>query len=222
MSSTKSYPTGIKSADLKDQSMKQVDLEDGKVKILLSKVKGEVYATSALCTHYGVPLAAGVMDDVSEHTVGSAWRFEIELKTMARFIIYVSHYSHSCSLTSMLQTGRVVCKAHGACFNLCTGDIEDAPGLDALFSYKVIISDKDGEIIVEASEKETKSKVGRSPLKSKAAIAKATGGKKEDEEHVVIVGGGSGGLHCLESLREHGFGGKITLIGKEEFAPFDR
>ncbi len=43
-------------SELKDGQMKQVDFDEGKV--LLSKLGGKVYATSAHCTHYGAPLAS--------------------------------------------------------------------------------------------------------------------------------------------------------------------
>ena len=53
---------GISSLDLKDGSMKQVEVkgvEGGKV--LLSKWGGKVHATSANCTHFGAPLEKGVL-----------------------------------------------------------------------------------------------------------------------------------------------------------------
>ena len=46
-------------ADLPDGSMRQVDV--GGTAVLLSRVDGEVYATTAFCTHYGAPLAGGVL-----------------------------------------------------------------------------------------------------------------------------------------------------------------
>lgn len=83
----------------------------------------KVHATSAFCTHYGAPLAKGV-------------------------------------LTS---DGRVVCPWHGACFNVCNGDIEDAPAPMALHSFKASI--QDGKIIVtadpELAKKENKSRPPR-------------------------------------------------------------
>ena len=88
--------------------------------------------------------------------------------------------------------GRVVCPWHGACFNVCTGDIEDAPGLDSLWSFAA--SERDGKIFVKANEKEVKSKVGRVVPKSRTV-------KEHTKEKVVIVGGGSGGIHTIESLR---------------------
>lgn len=77
---------------------------------------------------------------------------------------------------------------------MCTGDIEDAPGLDSLWKFSATV--KDGKIVVAASQKEIKSKVGRVVPK-----AKTEKGVQESKETVVIVGGGSGGIHTVESLR---------------------
>lgn len=177
----------LDASELQDGQHKAVDFDGGKV--LVSKVHGEVYATSAFCTHYGAPLEKGVM-------------------------------SHD---------GRVVCPWHGACFSVKTGDIEDAPGLDSLWSYSASI--KNGKIVVKASEKEVKSKVGR-------IVSKSRSPKDHTKEKVVIVGGGSGGIHTVESLRmvssaalsqvyakpslQNQYQGEIVLISEEDYAPIDR
>ncbi|KAJ9100009.1 hypothetical protein QFC19_005827 [Naganishia cerealis] len=110
------------------------------------------------------------------------------------------------------------CGWHSACFNLCTGDIEDAPGLDSL--YKFDAKEENGKILVTANMADVLSRYGRSPLKSdKRAIAQAD--EKSSEETVVLVGGGAGGHHTMESLREHGFKGKIIMISKETAPPID-
>ena len=41
-------------------------------------------------------------------------------------------------------------------------------------------------------------------------------------DHVVIVGAGLAGWRLVESLRRHGYAGAITLIGAEDYAPYDR
>ncbi|BGP57298.1 Apoptosis-inducing factor 1 [Rhodotorula sphaerocarpa] len=48
---------------LNDGQMKEVPFPnpDSESKVLLSKVKGQYYATSSKCTHYGAPLAKGVL-----------------------------------------------------------------------------------------------------------------------------------------------------------------
>ncbi|XP_067650688.1 apoptosis-inducing factor 3-like isoform X2 [Haliotis asinina] len=45
--------------DLKDGEMKEVDVPGGKV--LLTREKGQYYAVGPKCTHYGAPLASGVL-----------------------------------------------------------------------------------------------------------------------------------------------------------------
>lgn len=53
---------GLSSIDLKNGQTQEVEvegIEEGKV--LLAKVKDEVHALSSKCTHYGAPLAKGVL-----------------------------------------------------------------------------------------------------------------------------------------------------------------
>ncbi|KAK7032856.1 hypothetical protein R3P38DRAFT_2919316 [Favolaschia claudopus] len=158
-------------SELKDGQMKEVAFGDGKV--LLSRLGDQVHATSAFCTHYGAPLAKGV-------------------------------------LTS---DGRVVCPWHGACFNVCTGDIEDAPAPDALHKFEAKIAD--GQIHVTANSANTqKANLARAPKLTTATETSGNG--------VVIVGGGSATFHAVESLREHGFKGPITILTKERNTPVDR
>jgi NADPH-dependent 2,4-dienoyl-CoA reductase/sulfur reductase-like enzyme len=42
------------------------------------------------------------------------------------------------------------------------------------------------------------------------------------EQKVVIVGAGLGGLRTAESLRSHGFSGKIQIVGDETYLPYNR
>ena len=41
-------------------------------------------------------------------------------------------------------------------------------------------------------------------------------------EHVVIVGAGLGGLRTAQQLRSAGYQGRISLVGAETHAPYDR
>ncbi|KAJ3716002.1 hypothetical protein C8R42DRAFT_725191 [Lentinula raphanica] len=103
---------------------------------------------------------------------------------------------------------------HGACFNLCSGDIEDAPAPSAIHSFKAHISN--GKIHVTANPDFTlKENLARPPKLSTAgfdAVGKGT----------VIIGGGSGAFQAVESLREHGYKFPITIVSKEPHAPIDR
>ncbi|KAJ3537416.1 hypothetical protein NMY22_g5598 [Coprinellus aureogranulatus] len=171
MSSVKTLAV-LDESQLQDGQMKEVEFEDGKV--LLSRLGDKIHATSAFCTHYGAPLAKGVLT----------------------------------------ADGRVVCPWHGACFNVCTGDIEDAPAPSALHSFKAHVAD--GKIHVTANVESTKkANLSRQP-KLLATGSDATG------RGVVIIGGGSGAFHAVESLREHGYSAPITVLSKETYTPIDR
>ncbi|MBM3240846.1 Rieske 2Fe-2S domain-containing protein [Candidatus Poribacteria bacterium] len=54
--------------DLQDGEMKEVNV--GKISVLLVRVAGEFYALGSKCTHFGAPLAEGV---VHEHRVRCPW-----------------------------------------------------------------------------------------------------------------------------------------------------
>jgi nitrite reductase/ring-hydroxylating ferredoxin subunit len=45
----------------------------------------------------------------------------------------------------------VTCPWHGACFDVKTGDIEDAPSIDCLQSYKVEITGENIQIVADPS-----------------------------------------------------------------------
>ncbi|GFZ43525.1 hypothetical protein JCM24511_01245 [Saitozyma sp. JCM 24511] len=128
---------------------------------------------------------------------------------------FCTHYGAPLEKGVLSHDGRIVCPWHGACFNVCTGDIEDSPGLDSLWKYSAEV--KDGKIVVSASEKEVKSKVGRVVSKARTKPASAV-----TDETVVIVGGGSGAIHTIESLRMNDYQGKIVVISEEPYAPIDR
>jgi len=122
-----------------------------------------------------------------------------------------------------------------ACFNICTGDIEDAPAPAAIHSFKTSISD--GKIFVTADEERVaKANMSRQPK----VPANPDAGLTLGNAGVVIVGGGSGTFHSIISLREvcrrflwcfpyrfltfleHGYTGPITVVSKEPHSPIDR
>lgn len=100
-----------------------------------------------------------------------------------------------------------------ACFNGRTGDVEDAPALDALPVFKV--TERDGAVYISGEESAIKSSRRKPNFKCSAA-----GGAQE--EKVVVVGGGSGTLGVVEGLREKGYQGPLTVISKEGYLPIDR
>ncbi|MFP3336279.1 FAD-dependent oxidoreductase, partial [Pseudomonas sp. SIMBA_064] len=45
---------------------------------------------------------------------------------------------------------------------------------------------------------------------------------KLTDTHTIIVGGGGAGFMTADQLRQGGYGGKITLISKDDKAPYNR
>ncbi|KAH6605552.1 hypothetical protein Trco_004705, partial [Trichoderma cornu-damae] len=168
---------GVTSLSLKPGQKQEVEVEgiqDAKVLLvgLQTHGKAEVQAIGAKCTHYGAPLAKGVLT----------------------------------------TTGRVTCPWHGACFNAKTGDVEDAPALDALPVFP--LTERDGGFYITAEEASIKSSRRRPNFKCSVS--------SDSQESVVVVGGGSGALGVVEGLRDKGYTGRLTVISKEGYLPIDR
>lgn len=121
-----------------------------------------------------------------------------------------THYGAPLEKGVLTPDGTIRCPWHGACFKVTSGDVEDAPALDALQSFPVEI--KDGDIYINADSNKL-SHQKRVPCQKVSISSK---------EHIVIVGGGSGGMSAAQTLRTHGFAGKVTMITSEGYLPIDR
>ncbi|KAF3939817.1 hypothetical protein ABW19_dt0203272 [Dactylella cylindrospora] len=122
-----------------------------------------------------------------------------------------THYGAPLIKGTLTASGRITCPWHGSCYNVITGDIEDAPGLDALSAFPVSIIGDD--LTIEAEESQIKHN-GRTPS---FACSKAV-----SDETLLIVGGGSGAIGAIEGLRQDGYSGKIVVLSKESYPPIDR
>ncbi|KAK6522518.1 hypothetical protein TWF281_001961 [Arthrobotrys megalospora] len=122
-----------------------------------------------------------------------------------------THYGAPLVKGTLSPSGRLKCPWHGACFNATTGDIEDAPALDSLHSFPVVVSGDD--LTIEAEE---------STIKEFSRVPTYTCKHAVSDDNVLIVGGGSGAIGVLEALREYGYPGKIVVLSKESYPPIDR
>jgi len=122
-----------------------------------------------------------------------------------------THYGAPMVKGVLTGDGRITCPWHGACFNASNGDIENAPAIDALPSFK--LQEKDGSVYITGEQQTIKGSRRKPNIKISGSPS---------AERVVIVGGGSGALGTLEGLRENGYKGSITLISSEGYLPFDR
>ncbi|KAI1358287.1 hypothetical protein F5Y08DRAFT_333245 [Xylaria arbuscula] len=124
-----------------------------------------------------------------------------------------THYGASLVNGVLTKSGRLVCPWHGACFNAKTGDVEDAPALDALTAFKLV--EKDGAVYVRGEEAAIKS--GRRKPNVRCRVSNTS-----ETDRVIVVGGGSGTIGAIEGLRAGGFSAPITVITKEGYLPIDR
>jgi NADPH-dependent 2,4-dienoyl-CoA reductase/sulfur reductase-like enzyme/nitrite reductase/ring-hydroxylating ferredoxin subunit len=122
----------------------------------------ELFAIGATCTHYGGPLAKGLMADCT-----------------------------------------VRCPWHHARFDLRTGEAIAAPALNDVARYKI---EKRGDRFFVTAKIEKK--LARKP--------------KSSPSSVVVIGAGAAGNAAAEMLRREGYDGSVTLIGADEFLPYDR
>ena len=97
----------------------------------------------------------------------------------------------------------VRCPWHHACFDLRTGEAIAAPALSDTSCWKI---EKRGEHFFVTGKIDKKT--ARQPQSSPASV--------------VIVGAGAAGSAAAEMLRRQGYGGPVTLIGADEFLPYDR
>lgn len=122
-----------------------------------------------------------------------------------------SHYGAPL-ITGALGKGNVRCPWHGACFSLATGDIEDFPGLDSIPCYQVQVL-PDGGVKIRAK---------KSDLEANKRMKEMCERDKRNATTFVVVGGGAAAANCVETLRQEGFTGRLVMLCKENYLPYDR
>ncbi|KAL2913102.1 Apoptosis-inducing factor 1 [Polyrhizophydium stewartii] len=154
-------------------------------------------------------LKDGEMKEVAVGGLGKALLSKIDGEFFATSHL-CPHYKAPLSKGTLSSDGRIMCPWHGACFRAQTGDIEDAPSVDGLASFKVTV--RGDKVFIKANPDEIKA--GR-----KVPIVRKF---KCTPKRAVIVGGGAGGLVAAETLRKEGFDGEILLLSREPYLPVDR
>jgi len=126
--------------------------------------------------------------------------------------LFCTHYKANLANATLSPDGRLVCQFHGACFNVKTGDVEEAPSLDALASYEVKV---EGDDVIVIADDKLLEEGRRVPNYTKCDTA-------ADSRQFVIIGGGAAAFTCASTLREQGFKGKIRILSREATLPLDR
>ena len=99
---------------------------------------------------------------------------------------------------------RVVCPWHHASFDSRDGSLLEPIATEGLTQYEII---NDGESVT---------------VDTSAKINKPIENDKLTDTHTIIVGGGGAGFMTANQLRHGGYGGKITMISKDDKAPYNR
>ncbi|HEU4880802.1 MAG TPA: FAD-dependent oxidoreductase [Longimicrobium sp.] len=120
-----------------------------------------------------------------------------------------THYGVSLA-QGLLTRGTVRCAAHHAEFDLRTGEAVRAPALRPLPCWEV--EARDGRLFVTRKREEAPS----------AAPHPRHASTSGEPESIVIVGAGAAGSAAAERLRREGYAGRLTLIGADPSAPYDR
>lgn len=102
-----------------------------------------------------------------------------------------------------LCNGRIICPWHKASFDVATGDVLEPPALVGLDRYPVVVA---GDDVMVTPDK--------LPQPGHTASAQTP--------HFAVIGAGAAGAAACAALRENGFAGRLTLIGDEPYAPYDR
>ncbi len=105
---------------------------------------------------------------------------------------------------------RLVCPWHQSVFDVTNGTLLEPPALDGLRRYPVRVAD--GEIFVSWSDTPTEP----------ARVPRGAHVSPNAGQTVAIIGAGAAGQAAAEALRAEGFGGRVMLIGPEDFPPYDR
>ena len=115
----------------------------------------------------------------------------------------------------VLDGCRLKCPWHGAVFAVDTGDVEEAPAIDALPSYPLRVDDS-GEVFVRVPQTDDSKKSARKHIIPDSALSGLS------PQKFAIVGGGAAGLSAADTLRQAGFQGEVHMFTREANPPYDR
>lgn len=132
------------------------------------------------------------------------------------------HYKAPLIKGVLTSQGRLVCPWHAACFDVTTGEIEEAPSVNPLRSYKVMTKE-DGslELLCNLSDLTSTSPIHENMADICKTEIKADS-CAQNSKRILILGGGAAGAVAAQSARSSGFGGEILILTSEPYLPIDR
>eukprot|EP00388_Colpodella_angusta_P040963 GDKK01051781.1.p1 GENE.GDKK01051781.1~~GDKK01051781.1.p1 ORF type:complete len:659 (+),score=255.28 GDKK01051781.1:21-1997(+) len=160
-----------------------------------------------------------VFGNVSDFQEGETYEISVQEGRATVLLAYVdgqfyctgsscSHYSAPL-IKGVTTRTHVTCPWHDAEFDLKTGYPVNGCGLDPIPTYPVKV--KDGKVVATL------------PMYLLEMVeAKMAKRDPNNKTTFVIVGGGPAGLCCAETLRQDGFTGRIVIVSREKWTPYDR
>ena len=98
---------------------------------------------------------------------------------------------------------KLYCPWHKATFDIGSGALIEPPALNSLARYPVRV---EADVAIASLE----------PIRDEPPAP------VQADSHMVIVGTGAAAVAAVTTLRREGFAGRITMVGSEEGAPYDR
>ena len=128
------------------------------------------------------------------------------------FYAVAAHCSHAGAPleTGVVSDHRIICPWHNACFDLCTGQQQEPPGLNDLARFETWVSE--GKVHVRVPE----------TLPQHMPPAMASYSPQTNARTLVVLGAGAAGVSAAEQLRQSGFEGEIQIVTAEEELPYRR
>ncbi len=106
--------------------------------------------------------------------------------------------------TGLRCGNRVICPWHHATFDSTDGSLLEPVATEGLTQYE--LTDDGDNLLVNTAAK----------------IDNSVNNDQLSHTHTVIIGGGAAGFMTAHQLRNSGYGGQITLISKDDKAPYNR
>ena len=120
-------------------------------------------------------------------------------------------------VNGVLDGCRLKCPWHGATFNASTGDVEEAPAIDALPCFPLRVDDSGTVHITVPQTAESRASARKHRVPQSALSQPPLSNRR-----FVIVGGGAAGLAAADTLRQSGFQGELWMLTREAEPPYDR
>ncbi|WP_314175375.1 FAD-dependent oxidoreductase [Streptomyces winkii] len=117
-----------------------------------------------------------------------------------------------------LLGGRVVCPGHQWAFDLSTGQADGRDECQPTYPVKT----ENGQVWVRPEPRRSSAAAAATVAATAAAPVPRPTGERRVPERILIAGAGQTGAVAARTLRRHGFGGGIVLVGEEPHAPYQR